>query len=87
MKRLLLLGALAVVGAGCSSITEPARDENAPIQTDRLTYRLRAEGPGRGVTIPYVFHNRTGATVYVVNCANAFHLTLQRLEDGEWQDA
>ena len=37
--------------------------------------------------IPYVFTNRTGGPVYLVNCRGAFALHLEREDDGAWRTA
>jgi hypothetical protein len=45
------------------------------------------DADGLATEIPYVFHNRTGAPVFLVNCNGAFALTLERLEGDQWKVA
>lgn len=78
--------ALAVLVAGCASVLEPPeRDEDRPLQTDRLTYEIRRENDELRAEIPFTYTNRTGNTVFVVNCQGYAPPVLEKLVDGEWQ--
>ena len=72
---------------GCDTYTGLERDAEHPIQTDALEYELDSDGFGLYVEIPYVFTNRSGGTVYLVNCNGGFGLHLEREENGAWQYA
>jgi hypothetical protein len=61
----------------------PAPGE-APIRTSASEYTLVRHSHGLQVQIPFVFTNRTGGTVYVVNCNGATSLELQRWQNGAW---
>ena len=85
--RRLILSRLALVAAsaaafGCSDTgpIELARSDE-PIQTDSLHYQLAFDGIGYHVKIPYIFTNRTGGTVYIVNCDGFFDLHLEHDDD------
>jgi hypothetical protein len=60
------------------------RDENAQFQTDSLAYTLSTNSVGYVGTIGVTFVNRTGATVYIVNCSGSTGLSLEKRVDGEW---
>ena len=75
---------LALTLPACESSTGLARDDSRPIQTEALAYELRPDGPGFGVDIPYVFTNRTGSPVYIVNCNGGFALHLERRDGVTW---
>src|SRR5690606_5694753 len=80
--------ALAVLVAGCASVLEPPeRDEDRPLQTDRLTYEIRRENDELRAEIPFTYTNRTGKTVFVVNCQGYAPPVLERLVGGEWRPA
>lgn len=61
------------------------RDETAQFQTDSLAYTLSASSIGYVGTIGVTFVNRTGATVYFVNCGGGTSLSLEKRVDGNWQ--
>jgi hypothetical protein len=82
--RLRVLLGLVVWALGCDTSTALTRDPDPPIQTEALVYELRQDALGLGTEISYVFENRTGAPVYVVNCNGAFALRLERWSAGEW---
>lgn len=82
--RLLVLLGLVVWAVGCDTSTGPTRDPNPPIQTEALVYELRRDARGLGTEISYVFENRTGAPVYLVNCKGSFALRLERWSAGGW---
>ena len=85
--QLPLVLAASLAGFGCESSTGLARDSERLIQTESLAYDLRSDGPGLGVEIGYVFTNRTGAPVYLVNCGGGFGLHLEREVEGVWRFA
>ena len=71
---------------GCYTITGLS-DEERLIQTESLVYELQPDWIGLRTEIPYAFTNRTGRTIYLVNCNGAFSIHLER-EDGEgWRTA
>ena len=84
---LLYVLAVSLAGLGCDAATGLARDGERLIQTESLAYDLRSDGLGLGVEIPYVFTNRTGAEVYLVNCGGAFALRLEWHVEGVWRTA
>jgi hypothetical protein len=81
---------LLLLSSACGSPTAP-RPPNEPVDppivTDRPAYTLTPENNGLSVTISYVFTNRTGGPVYVVNCRGGFARTLQRWNGVAWVDA
>ena len=78
------LVSLLIVVLGCRSTTGPSDDSPHLLQTEEVRYQLRPDWVGLAVDIPYVFENRTGAPVYLVNCNGAFPLRLERLEGAGW---
>ena len=60
------------------------RDENALFQTDSLAYTFRTNSVGYTGDIGVTFVNRTGATVYMVNCNGGTSLALEKRVDGKW---
>lgn len=85
--RLPVLGAciaLPVLAVGCDS---PLSVSDPLLVTDEPSYVVRFDGLGWGAEIPYTFTNRTGASVYLVNCNGSFGLLLERWEDGQWKTA
>ena len=76
-----------LAGACGPSPLDVARESEPLIQTDALRYELRKTDVGVEVEILYTFTNRTGATVFIVNCGGAFAITLQKEESGRWVDA
>jgi hypothetical protein len=63
-----------------------ARETAALFQTDSLTYTLLAGSDGYSGEIGVRFTNRTGGTVYFVNCNGATSVSLEKRVDGEWQE-
>ena len=84
MKRAPLL-VLALVA--CSSPTEPGRDAAALMVTDADEYQLMADEWGMGTTIRYVFSNRTGRKVSLLNCLAWVPPSVEKLVEGEWEAA
>ena len=70
---------------GCLSITGPS--DTPLLQTDALTYELVWGDPGLMVSIPYTFTNRTGGSVFLVNCLGGFGFHLEREDRGDWRPA
>lgn len=86
--KLWCLAATSLVLAGCDGITAPARDEGAPLQTDRLSYQLQLDRNGDLTTrIPFTYHNSTGDTVYLVNCKGLVPPSLEKWQNGDWVPA
>jgi hypothetical protein len=80
-------GVLAIAGLviGCSAVTAPDYEGDAPLQTDRLEYQLQRDGEGAlRVEIPFTYHNHTGKTVYLLNCNGDVSPSLQKWQGGEW---
>jgi hypothetical protein len=67
-----------------ATTAEITRDENAQFQTDSLAYTLGTASIGYVGVIGVTFVNRTGATVYFVNCGGATGLSLEKRVDGQW---
>jgi hypothetical protein len=72
---------------GCNDSTGLERDSEPLIQTHATEYKLKGDGPGLGVDIAYVFTNRTGGAVYLVNCGGSFGLHLERKAELGWHFA
>lgn len=87
MNRVSVLGLAMLVGACASPLEAPESDEGLPIQTDRLVYELRRTDRELLGEISFAFTNRTGKTVYVVNCNGVAPPSLEKLVDGEWVPA
>jgi hypothetical protein len=83
--RFVGAAALLVVTA-CTSPLAPEIQEPG-IQVGGSEYMLTTSGRWMATEIPYVFTNRTGARVYVVNCQGGFGVALERWEDGKWKAA
>lgn len=85
-----LVGIACVVLAAVAACGEPAppgRDGDALMQTSALRYELERDELGYRVTIPWVFHNETGDTVWVPNCDGDVRPLLQVERNGAWFDA
>ena len=76
--------AISVAWLGCDTATGITYDGTPLLQTESLEYELRSDGIGLSAEIPYVFTNRTGRPVYIVNCRGYFLLHLEKEVDGEW---
>ncbi len=74
----MIVLAVSLGGLGCEDSTGLDRDSDRLIQTEATEYDLQWDGLGLTVDIPYVFTNRTGGTVYLVNCNGGFGLHLER---------
>jgi hypothetical protein len=62
--------------------------ETAPFfQTDALTYTLQSGSHGYTGEIGVQFTNRTGETVYFVNCNGITGMSLEKLIGGRWEVA
>ncbi|HEU4630105.1 MAG TPA: hypothetical protein VFS08_10160 [Gemmatimonadaceae bacterium] len=62
----------------------PVRDTTALLQTGALRYTLRSGPYGYSGIVDVRFTNRTGATVYVVNCNGATALHLEKRIGDHW---
>jgi hypothetical protein len=82
-----LVVAAALGGLGCETSTGLDSDREHLIQTESLEYEFQPDWIGLRVEIPYVFTNRTGRQVYLVNCNGAFALHLEREDNGSWRAA
>jgi hypothetical protein len=88
----LALAALLTLGAACSdSVMDPkrsrtiaAQDSAALFQTDAPAYTFTATGLGTEGRIRATLVNRTGRTLYFVNCNGATSLSIQRLDGEGW---
>jgi hypothetical protein len=80
---ILAVGVLLWVSA-CDSPMGPNDPELTGIQTIGSAFSfVQANGHMSG-EIPYVFTNRTGAPVYLLNCNGAFGIRLERFKSGGW---
>lgn len=90
LRKPAACGVLAIAGLmiGCGAITAPRDQGKAPLQTDRLAYQLQRDSRDNlRVEIPFTYHNRTGKTVYLVNCHGDVPPSLQKWQEGEWVTA
>ena len=81
-----LLVSATVGWLGCDTATGLSDDERF-IQTESLVYELQPDWIGLRTEIPYTFTNRTGRTIYLVNCRGAFSIHLERQDEGAWKAA
>jgi hypothetical protein len=85
LPRQVAIGLVSLgVTTACLSVTGPGRDVEPLIHTDATAYQLSFNGHGFTTMIPYVFDNRTDASVHLHNCNGAFAQKLERLERGKW---
>lgn len=96
MTRTRILAALGtlLLGAACSAPATPPAAPAASAQTgdvtplfrtDAASYDLRAGGVAHEATIGVTFTNRSGGTVYFVNCNGQIGASLEKLVAGEWK--
>lgn len=72
----------------CARPTDhPSEEPEAPIHTERNSYRFSAGEFGPELTIVARFMAGTDGPVYIVNCNGAFSWRLQKLVDDAWVDA
>ena len=83
MVRRLLIATFALP-ACLSAQARITRDVGALFQTDSLRYKLRASSMGYDGEIGVTFTNRTGETVYIVNCKQATAISLEKRMAGKW---
>ena len=81
------LGAVVLCLVGCGSPLSVDRDEIPLLQTDALTYEWRSRRWHSELDIPYVFENRSGTTVFLVNCNGDTAPLLERTNGIEWEAA
>lgn len=62
----------------------PDREDDAPIQTDRLAYELERIEGRLETSIQYVFTNRGSTAVFIQNCNGATGIALEKRIDGVW---
>jgi hypothetical protein len=72
---------------GCHSPLDIERDTAAPIQTDRLEYRLLRTTLGVETEIGYELTNATAGPIYIVNCNGSTEVRLEKQVHGEWVHA
>jgi hypothetical protein len=72
---------------GCGDSTGLSQPDAPLIQTDAPEYFLQSDWIGWSADIPYIFTNRTGATVQLPNCNGGFSLHLERKDRGVWRTA
>jgi hypothetical protein len=63
----------------------PPRDTSAPMSTASVV-TLRDDGRGYTATFPYTYTNRSGDSVYLVNCNGDVSPALQRRVGDRWED-
>lgn len=86
MNRWMLVAAVAAAGA-CSSAETPPDAGGEPakgFRTSQAHYDFRRVGNGIEVSIPYVYHNATGDSVYFVNCNEIIVPSLERRTGDTW---
>ncbi len=71
-------------------VVEVARDESAPIQTDRLQYVARRVDRGVEFSVPFTYTNRSADTVFLPNCrvetGVELNMGLQKKVGGTWRN-
>ena len=90
----LVVTAVSIFMACAWDPTGLVRDEAAPLQTDRLRYKLEREvqqfatGPVARfqTSIKYRYRNPTTQTIYVVKCETESFQLQKRVQGGEWLD-
>ena len=80
---LLLLTSLCALARSLGG--QITRDVGALFQTDSLRYTLRAQSVGFDGEIGLTFTNRTGGTVYIVNCNESTAVSLEKRVAGQWE--
>jgi hypothetical protein len=85
--RLMIgLAAAGLLVAGCESPSEVPDPDGEPLmRTEASVYRLAERGVLLEVDIPFVYENRTGGAVYLVNCNGFVPPYLERKVDGKWR--
>jgi hypothetical protein len=91
MRRMQTMGTflLLALAAGCSTVDVTGLrgtmlPGETPIQTDADSYTLREQGGGLATEIDIRFENRTGRTIYVVNCHGSLAPVLEKRVGNEW---
>jgi hypothetical protein len=85
LRRVLL--AAAVAASACSSSEAPPGSGGEPMrgfQTSRLHYDFRRVADGIEVSIPYVYRNVTGDSVYFINCNGIIVPSLEKQTGDTW---
>jgi hypothetical protein len=83
LRCIALLVALMSLN-GCDS---PTAVQTPLLQTDAPSYTLVRSANGFETEIRYVFTNRTGGAVYLVNCQGSYGLLLERYDGEKWKPA
>lgn len=80
-----ILCILCLSGCELLSFVGGSEEESGPlIQTDAQSYVVTRVRQGFHAEIPYVFSNRTGGAVYLVNCQQDFEISLERRDSARW---
>lgn len=74
----------AVLAACADGPLAPGRDTDAPIQTDRLAYRLERVDDRVQTSIGYSFTNTGSTPLFIQNCGGATGIALEKRVDGAW---
>jgi hypothetical protein len=75
----------AVLEPGGDTPAPVTRDSAALFQTDSLAYVLRADATTFDGAVGVTLTNRTGATLYIMNCGGSTGVTLEKRVSGQWQ--
>lgn len=92
--RRVLLAAVAAAGACSSSEAPPRSSSEAPpeagrepvrgFRTSQRHYDARRVDDGIEISIPYVYRNVTGDSVYFINCNEIIVPSLEKQTGGTW---
>ncbi len=87
MRTAVAMSVSLILLMACSDPLVVERDQDAPIQTDRLRYDVVSGGSGWRAQIVWTFTNPIAEPVSVVNCRGSAPTKLQKLESDEWINA
>ena len=82
-RQLTVILAAASLSA-CSQEFLGLGGQEARFRPDSPSYTLQTTTNGLRVDIPFAYTNRTGRTLYVVNCNRIVPPVLEKLVDDEW---
>lgn len=83
VRRLVPWIAAVALAAGCAD-GAVGPDPSAEFRTDQMRYTLESTREAFEVKIPFVYRNRTGETVYLLNCTRVATPRLEKRVGGEW---